>query len=91
MASARAIAIAAAARAKRSERLAGCLEASEALARSRRKRARSALYLAMARVRSVPHMTATPAAVRTVHAHRFRPRLFRAISKVANRSRFQLR
>ena len=58
----------------------------EALAHSRRNRARCALYLAPPRLHSEPHMTTCPSVVRTDHFHLPRPRRFSTMSNAAKRS-----
>jgi hypothetical protein len=55
----------------------------EALAHNRRNSARSALYLAPARLHSEPRMTARPSRVQTDHFHLPRPRRFSSISNDA--------
>jgi hypothetical protein len=56
----------------------------EALAHSSRNSARSALYLAPARLLSEPDMTVSPPAVRTHHFHLLPLRRFSTMSKTAN-------
>lgn len=64
----------------------GCLPADaarDALAQRRRNSARSALYLAAARLHSDPDIMASPPAPQTAHFHRPRPRCFNKMSSPA--------